>query len=895
MLCSRCGTAVAEGTRFCRKCGTPIAQSLTARTDDELEALAAGGNREAFAELYDRHFERVYDFLRRMVRDADEAADLAQETFLNAMRALSPKEKKASFSTWLFTIARNLALKRLQRRPPVAALPEREDEEPTIYQQVDPQRLGDPELSAQAHELSGLVWQAAAALNTKEYSLLDLHVRQGLDSAEIAQVMGVSKGNAYTMMSRLRDTFEGAVAALLLVQRGRHECEDLDRLLKEQRITVISPDARRTIDRHVAGCPTCREQRRRLVSPTALFGALAAVAVPLGLKPRIADALAASWAEAGTQAAGAGLKALLSQPAAKFASLPTAWKAALIGGLLISAIGAGLGGWIGLGGELPGGDDGETPAPIVQEISSPTPTVPSLPVSPTPVPQAQARIAFYSSREPEGLYLMNTDGTDVVRIGSASPDYAFRSFGGEWSPDGQKVALYDCPDSPEAGALYVMKADGTRRVAVGESVARCGSETPGGGFSWSPDSSSLVFYSYREPAGLYVVNADGTNLEFLTDGLSPVWSPLGDSILFIGRADGSKWEVPLFLIGPDGSDRRPLTTVPCAGAGLTQCDLPLIRWSPDGSRLALSAVPDPPSESPLQNSEIYVLRADGSQLTRLTNDPASDYNPIWVDCDVPTAGCEATVQSQRVDVLDDPRAGREPVGELSQGDSICLLGSPLLEDGSEWWPLHGPGAIEGWATPRDPADPSEPLLVPSGHTCAGSEHGADFSPKPTQAATPPAETTAPSAGGALTAQERDAIVDDVVALAAARAPATTRVYREVSIEAIRDLVTGEALALYQSEVDRLHSIDACVDTRQVSFLVEEANVLDESHATVVAEEIWDDVDYRVSTGEITGSRRTRARMSYTMQRLAEGWRIVGIDHLSVTYETLATEGSISCP
>jgi RNA polymerase sigma factor (sigma-70 family) len=722
MLCSRCGTEVAEGTRFCRKCGAAVSEPLSAKADDELEALAAGGNREAFAELYNRHFERVYDFLRRMVRDADEAADLAQETFLNAMRALSPKEKKASFSTWLFTIARNLALKRLRRRP-VAALPEREEEELAIYQQVDPQRLGDPELSAQARELSGLVWQAATALNAKEYSLLDLHVRQGLDSAEIARVMGVSKGNAYTMMSRLRDTFEGAVAALLLVQRGRRECENLDRLLKEQRITVISPDARRIIDRHVAECATCQEQRRRLVSPTALFGALAAVAVPLGLKPRIADALTASWAEAGTQAAGAGLNALLSQPAAKFASLSTAWKAALVGGLLIGAIGAGLGGWIGVGGGLPGGGDGEerSSAAVPTGASSPTPTVPPLPPSPTPVPPAEMKIVFYSSREPEGLYMMGADGNSVARIGSASPGYAFRSFGGEWSPDRQKVALYDCPDGPGAGALYVMNADGTQRVAVGESVARCGSETPGGGFSWSPDSSSLVFYSYREPDGLYVVNADGTNLEFLTDGLSPVWSPQGDSILFIGRADGSKWQVELFLINADGNDRRPLTTVPCAGAGLTQCDLPLIRWSPDGSRLALSAVPEPPSESPQQNSEIYVLRADGSQLTRLTNDPASDYNPTWVNCDVPTAGCEATVQAQQIDVRGDPRIGQEIAGRLSQGDSVCLVGSPLLEDEDEWWPLSGPGTIEGWATPRDPADPSQRWLVPTGEACADSE------------------------------------------------------------------------------------------------------------------------------------------------------------------------------
>ena len=61
------------------------------RPDAELEGLAAGGDREAFAELYSRHFDRVYDFSLRLLRDADEAADVAQETFLKAMAALSPK------------------------------------------------------------------------------------------------------------------------------------------------------------------------------------------------------------------------------------------------------------------------------------------------------------------------------------------------------------------------------------------------------------------------------------------------------------------------------------------------------------------------------------------------------------------------------------------------------------------------------------------------------------------------------------------------------------------------------------------------------------------------------------------------------------------------------------
>ena len=68
MICTDCGVELTEGSGFCRKCGAPVPRSLSARTDAELEALAAGGDREAFGELYDRHFHQVYEFVWRIVR-----------------------------------------------------------------------------------------------------------------------------------------------------------------------------------------------------------------------------------------------------------------------------------------------------------------------------------------------------------------------------------------------------------------------------------------------------------------------------------------------------------------------------------------------------------------------------------------------------------------------------------------------------------------------------------------------------------------------------------------------------------------------------------------------------------------------------------------------------------
>src|SRR5438874_924064 len=69
---------------------------------DVRKALA--GDQAAFASLYNRYFNRVYDFLARMLRDSAAAEDVTQETFIQAMTALPSLKKPEGFKSWLFTI-----------------------------------------------------------------------------------------------------------------------------------------------------------------------------------------------------------------------------------------------------------------------------------------------------------------------------------------------------------------------------------------------------------------------------------------------------------------------------------------------------------------------------------------------------------------------------------------------------------------------------------------------------------------------------------------------------------------------------------------------------------------------------------------------------------------------
>src|SRR4029079_11080022 len=112
--------------------------------DPSLIELAQGGDQHAFAELYSRYFDPVYDFVARMTRNRDEAADIAQDTFLKAMNALGGLQKGASFKSWIFTIARNTALNRIEKSSRTRPLTfQDEDGEEVGFDVVDSDRFSD--------------------------------------------------------------------------------------------------------------------------------------------------------------------------------------------------------------------------------------------------------------------------------------------------------------------------------------------------------------------------------------------------------------------------------------------------------------------------------------------------------------------------------------------------------------------------------------------------------------------------------------------------------------------------------------------------------------------------------------------------------------------------------
>src|SRR5437899_7373543 len=170
--------------------------------DRSLVRAAQGGDAQAFRALVERYQRRVYQLAVGMVKDADEAMDITQETFVRVHRYLPSFKGDSSFFTWTYRIAMNLCLDAQRRKGRLERVDVEQGDEAEIEAAMDPPSaaLAGPQRQALNAERRDSIGEALASLSDDHRAILLLREVEGLSYEDLAKVLGIRKG---TVMSRL--------------------------------------------------------------------------------------------------------------------------------------------------------------------------------------------------------------------------------------------------------------------------------------------------------------------------------------------------------------------------------------------------------------------------------------------------------------------------------------------------------------------------------------------------------------------------------------------------------------------------------------------------------------------------------------------------------------------
>jgi dipeptidyl aminopeptidase/acylaminoacyl peptidase len=215
-----------------------------------------------------------------------------------------------------------------------------------------------------------------------------------------------------------------------------------------------------------------------------------------------------------------------------------------------------------------------------------------------------------------GLHLVKADGSEDRRLLAEFDREVQIQEHPSWSPDGKRLALSgggnDTGNSSKD--TFVCDIDTEFKATGLRKLVPSQGVSIGEEPCWSPDGKRLVAVNTVEQ--LFVVDADGKNRAQIlqVDGSychQPEWSPDGDWIAFATDRDGN---VEIYKVRPDGTELTRLTRAPGLDAHP--------RWSPDGRWLSFTSNRD-------GNYDIWVMRADGSDAHNLTRHSASDDHATW--------------------------------------------------------------------------------------------------------------------------------------------------------------------------------------------------------------------------------------------------------------------------
>lgn len=169
------------------------------------------GDTMAFTELVEKYKQPVINFIARTLRDETESEDLAQNVFVQVYKSAHRYKRTAKFSTWLFTIARNLCLNEIRRRSRHPAesldLPHSEQADQPAYQFEDVKTFSPPDTLLHG-ELENKIEAALAELPENQRTAILLCRTDEMSYEDIAEVLGCSLSATKSLIHRGREALK---------------------------------------------------------------------------------------------------------------------------------------------------------------------------------------------------------------------------------------------------------------------------------------------------------------------------------------------------------------------------------------------------------------------------------------------------------------------------------------------------------------------------------------------------------------------------------------------------------------------------------------------------------------------------------------------------------------
>ena len=168
------------------------------------------GDKAAFEQLLDKYQKPIINFIYRMIQDRSESDDLAQEVFIKVYNAADSYKPIAKFSTWVYTIARNLCLNKLRerRRKIVSLDADISTKEGEIKREIAQVKEDTPYEGASKHELQEIVKEAINSLPDNQRMAVILRRYQLLSYEEIAKTMNCSVSAVKSILNRAKESLK---------------------------------------------------------------------------------------------------------------------------------------------------------------------------------------------------------------------------------------------------------------------------------------------------------------------------------------------------------------------------------------------------------------------------------------------------------------------------------------------------------------------------------------------------------------------------------------------------------------------------------------------------------------------------------------------------------------